>query len=164
MEHKVKDINKIIIHCSASREDKDYTFDQLIADHKLRGFDTCGYHFYIRKNGIIHPGRPLSVKGAHAAPQNTNTIGICYEGGLDKRSKPKDTRTDEQKEQILTCIFTVLQEVKKALGNTKKITIIGHRDISPDLNGDGIVDKTEWIKDCPCFEAKEEYKGITETF
>lgn len=159
-KQNIKDINLIIIHCAASREDKDYTFDMLIADHKARGFDTCGYHLYIRKNGIIYKGRPLNVIGAHAAPFNTNSVGISYEGGVDKKLKPKDTRTPAQKEQILNCIFEVLREVRDAGGDVSKVKIIGHRDISPDKNHDGEISPDEWIKACPSFDAKEEYKDI----
>lgn len=168
-KQRIKDINLIIIHCSATREDQDYTFEDILRDHKARGFDTCGYHVYIRKDGTVNRGRPYDVIGAHAAPKNLNSIGICYEGGLSKKSTPKktvakDTRTDAQKEQILNMIFDVLKEVRRVGGDTKKVKIIGHRDISPDLDGDGLVEPHEWIKQCPCFEAKEEYKDITNLF
>jgi N-acetylmuramoyl-L-alanine amidase len=33
--------------------------------------------------------------------------------------------------------------------------VCGHRDLSPDLNGDGEIEPEEWIKACPCFEVKE---------
>jgi len=163
-DHSVKTIDKIIIHCSASREDRDYTFEQLLKDHKARGFNTCGYHIFIRKNGQRHIGRPFSVRGAHAAPYNTNSIGICYEGGLDSKLKAKDTRTDIQKVELIKAITEVLQAVRTAGGDTKKIKIIGHRDISPDLDGDGIVEPHEWIKMCPCFEAEPEYKNLVKLF
>lgn len=32
--------------------------------------------------------------------------------------------------------------------------MVGHRDLSPDLNGDGVVRENEWVKACPCFDAK----------
>lgn len=168
-KQNIKDISLIVIHCSATKESSDYTFDDLLRDHKTRGFDTCGYHYYIRKNGFVFKGRTLDTIGAHASPKNTNSIGICYEGGLDdkstkKRTIAKDTRTDEQKEQILNCIFDVLKEVRKAGGNVAEIEIIGHRDISPDLDGDGIVEPHEYIKMCPCFDAIEEYRDITKLF
>ena len=38
--------------------------------------------------------------------------------------------------------------------------IIGHRDTSPDLNGNGIVEPCEFIKACPSFDAKTEYRRI----
>lgn len=44
----------IVIHCSATRCDRDYTVEQLLRDHKVRGFRTIGYHFYIRKTVLWH--------------------------------------------------------------------------------------------------------------
>ena len=171
---KLKDINTIVIHCSATKEDVDYPVEQLLRDHKARGFTTCGYHVYIRKDGSRYNGRPFTMVGAHAgAGHNTNSIGICYEGGLSAKSVitktvrkeiPKDTRTEEQKITMLDAIFDVLRAVKEAGGNVKAIRIIGHRDLSPDLNGNGIVEPSEWIKSCPCFEAKEEFQDIVKTF
>lgn len=161
-KQNIKDIKLIVIHCSASREDKDYTYEQLLTDHKARGFETCGYHIYIRKNSIIHKGRPLDVVGAHAAPYNTNSIGISYEGGVDKKLNSKDTRTAAQKEQILNCIFDVLRAIRDAGGDVKKVKILGHRDLSPDKNHDGEITPDEWIKACPSFDAKNEYKDIIE--
>jgi hypothetical protein len=36
---------------------------------------------------------------------------------------------------------------------------VGHRDLSPDLNGDGIIQPGEWTKMCPCYDVKREFKG-----
>lgn len=149
-------VNMIVIHCSASREDRNYTFEQCIRDHKARGFRTCGYHFFVRKDGTVHTGRPLDQAGAHVAMHNRRTIGICYEGGRDSKSEPKDTRTYEQKMAILSLIQECIQY---SGGNISKI--VGHRDLSPDKNGNGIVEPNEWVKACPCFDAIPEYKHLT---
>lgn len=153
-------VNLIVIHCSASPENKDYTFKQLIKDHQARGFETCGYHFYITKNGTRHIGRPLDKIGAHVGDLglNKNSIGICYEGGLDAKKKPKDTRTDAQKSEILNTILEVVREIRKT--QTAPIRIAGHRDLSPDKNHNGIVEPNEWVKQCPCFDAEIEYKSL----
>lgn len=74
----------IVIHCSATRCDRDYTVEQLLRDHKVRGFRTIGYHFYIRKNGVVAQHRKLLEVGAHARGFNRCSIGICYEGGLGR--------------------------------------------------------------------------------
>jgi N-acetylmuramoyl-L-alanine amidase len=157
----MRKIDLIVIHCSASREDKDYTFEQLLKDHKARGFRTCGYHFFIRKDGIRHIGRPIEEIGAHVGDvgKNSNSIGICYEGGLDKKLKAKDTRTEEQKAEILATILEILTKLK-AIQPDVKIKIVGHRDLSPDLDGDGVVEPKEWVKMCPCFDATTEYKHV----
>lgn len=163
MKQNIKDIKLIVIHCTATKENQDYTFEQLTRDHKARGFNECGYHRFIRKSGIIYEGRSFDNIGAHVAGHNKDSIGISYEGGLDTKGKPKDTRTEEQKEQILTCIFEVLKAVKNAGGDTKKIKITGHRDLSPDKNGDGKISPEEWLKQCPCFDCSE-YDSITKLF
>ena len=91
----------IVIHCSATRCDRDYTVEQLLRDHKVRGFRTIGYHFYIRKNGVVAQHRKLLEVGAHARGFNRCSIGICYEGGLDEYGNPADTRTPIQKACLL---------------------------------------------------------------
>ena len=74
----------IVIHCSATQSDRDYTVEQLHRDHKVRGFRTIGYHFYIRRSGIVTQHRRLLEVGAHVRGLNRCSIGICYEGGLDE--------------------------------------------------------------------------------
>ena len=74
-------VRYLILHCSATRCDKDYTAEQLLRDHKTRGFRTVGYHFYIRRDGTITQHRKLLEVGAHCRPWNRCSIGICYEGG-----------------------------------------------------------------------------------
>jgi N-acetyl-anhydromuramyl-L-alanine amidase AmpD len=153
-------VDTIVIHCSATREDINYSFDQCTRDHKARGFRKCGYHFYITKDGTIHIGRLLSEVGAHVGKDgNRNSIGICYEGGIRAKGNPAnpkdaiDTRTPEQKKAILKCIAESM-----AYGQIKQI--VGHRDLSPDLNGNGVIEPKEWIKMCPCFDAIPEYKHL----
>lgn len=148
-------VDLIVIHCSASRDTMDYTFEQCVKDHKARGFNTCGYHRFISRDGTIHEGRPFDVVGAHVQGHNSRSIGICYEGGLDAKGKAKDTRTAPQKEAIISCI---LDAMEYAEGGVRRIT--GHRNLSPDLNGNGVVEPNEWVKVCPCFEAEVEYKHL----
>lgn len=163
MNQKLKDINLIVIHCSATRENQDYTFEQLKKDHRLRGFTAAGYHIYIRKDGSTFYGRPFTTCGAHVSGHNRNSIGICYEGGYSNKMKPKDTRTEEQIEELILSLLYVLKKIKKAGGDIKLVRITGHRDLSPDKDGNGVVEPDEWIKMCPCFEAEEEYKDIVKT-
>lgn len=150
----------IVIHCSATREDKDYTEQQLNAGHIARGFGKWGYHYYIRKDGRVVPMRAENEIGAHdncpvpgeKVSYNYCSIGICYEGGLDSNGKAKDTRTKAQKEAIVKLI----QEI---CGRHKILDVLGHRDTSPDKNGNGVVERSEWLKECPCFDVKGEFKS-----
>lgn len=130
----------IIIHCSATRCNRDYSAEQLLKDHKARGFRTIGYHFYIRRSGMVTQHRRLLEAGAHCRPYNRCSIGICYEGGLDADGKPADTRTTEQREQLLL----LLMKLKKLFPKAK---IAGHRDMP------GATPKA-----CPCFDAEKEYR------
>lgn len=129
-------VRYLILHCSATRCDKDYTAEQLLRDHKTRGFRTVGYHFYIRRDGTITQHRKLLEVGAHCRPWNRCSIGICYEGGLDADGHPADTRTAEQTEQLIL----LLMRLAKLFPGAR---IRGHRDMSGSIP-----------KACPCFDAE----------
>jgi N-acetyl-anhydromuramyl-L-alanine amidase AmpD len=144
-------MNTIVIHCSATKEGKEYDREDIKKWHLARGFKDIGYHFVIKLDGSIELGRPLNQVGAHVKNANTGTIGICYIGGLDSNGKPKDTRTPEQKKSLVELINTI----KESIPTIKAIK--GHRDYSKDLNKNGRIDPSEYIKACPCFEVKDEY-------
>ena len=129
-------INLIVVHCSATRGDCTLSPEDLDRLHRRRGFNGTGYHYYIRKDGTVHLTRPIERIGAHAKGFNAHSIGICYEGGLDCRGRPADTRTPAQRATL--------------------------RDLSPDLNGNGEIEPEEWIKQCPCFEVAKEFKELEE--
>ena len=149
----MRKINKVIIHCSATPEGRDYTVADIDRWHRERGFDGIGYHYVVYRDGSIHEGRDVAKMGAHCKGQNANSIGICYIGGLDAGGKAKDTRTEAQKRALRVLVAKLVKEypIKE---------ILGHRDTSPDTDGDGIVEPHEWTKMCPCFDAKEEYKDL----
>lgn len=146
-------ITDIIIHCSATIEGKNYSARDIDVWHKSRGFRKIGYHFVVQLDGNIEQGRPLAEVGAHVSGHNSNSIGICYIGGLSRERESKDTRTPEQKESLLFLV----KALKAAIPTVTKVA--GHRDYSPDLNGDGVIEPHEWIKTCPCFDATKEYSG-----
>ena len=62
----MRKIDLIVIHCSATRADRDFTEEDLEVCHRRRGFNGVGYHFYIRKNGSIKTTREIERIGAHA--------------------------------------------------------------------------------------------------
>lgn len=157
----MKEIDAIIIHCSATRAGQDIGKSEITQMHLKRGFNTIGYNFVVRLDGTIETGRSLSIDGAHCIAKgfsglsyNKHSIGICYVGGLDEKGKAADTRTPEQKKALEKLIRQLLHEYP----NIKEI--LGHRDTSPDLDGDGEVEPKEWIKECPCFNAKDEYSSL----
>jgi len=134
-------IEKIIIHCSATPRNKDFSAEDIRDWHvKGNGWSDIGYHFVIRLDGTIEYGRMVDKYGAHVKGHNLNSLGICYIGGMDKDMKEwEDTRTDEQKESLLL----LLKTLKKFHPNA---VVYGHRDFSS--------------KECPSFDAKKEYKDI----
>lgn len=134
----MRNISAIIVHCSATMLSQDISVETIREWHKLRGYNDIGYHFYITKDGKIHKGRDVEKIGAHARGHNANTIGICYEGGLDENMKPKDTRTLEQLLSMNRLIFWLAW--KYDIKN-----IFGHDMVSD--------------KSCPCFDAHKEYYG-----
>ena len=110
----------LVLHCSASRCNQDYSVELLRRDHKARGFYDIGYHFYIRKDGTMTQHRKLLEVGAHARPYNRCSIGICYEGGLDEQGKPCNTMTTEQE----TRLIDLFRNLKILFPKAK---IVGHR-------------------------------------
>ena len=133
-------MKKIIIHCSATPEGREHTVKDIDTWHRQRGFAQIGYHYVINLKGEILQGRPLTLAGAHTVGHNTDSIGICYIGGMSKDMKlPKDTRTYEQKEALMR----LLRELKKQY---PKAQIFGHRDFAN--------------KACPSFDAKKEYANL----
>lgn len=146
-------IHTLVWHCTATPEGKEFTRAQIKAMHKARGFATIGYHLLIHLDGSTSPGRPESQVGAHVKGHNLGSLGYSYIGGLDAKLKPKDTRTPQQK-------ATMIRVTKEAIARYKLRAVLGHRDLSPDLDGDGLVEPHEWIKICPCFNAIPEYAGL----
>ena len=149
----MRKIDLIVIHCSATREDRPFTEHDLDTAHRLRGFDGIGYHFYVRRNGDIKSTRAVERVGAHVRGYNAHSIGICYEGGLDITGQSRDTRTQAQKTSLLRLIRHLLICFPGSW-------VCGHRDLSEDLNGDGTISPDEWIKQCPSFNAISEYKEL----
>lgn len=136
----MRNINKIIVHCSATREGQNVDVDTIRRWHVIeRGWSDIGYHFVITLNGEVKEGRPLERSGAHCKGNNKSSIGICYVGGCDNGMNPKDTRTEKQKEALINIIAGLKKEYPDAV-------VYGHSDFSS--------------KACPCFNAKEEYKDV----
>lgn len=136
-------------HCSATSPGKIYTLADLKRDHKARGFRTVGYHWYITRGGVRHKGREEHEIGAHVKGHNTGNIGICLEGGVDSSGKPENNFTEAQWDEWILLVKEIQGRHKLALDKFK-----GHRDWSPDINGDGKITSIDWLKSCPCFDVQ----------
>lgn len=140
----MREIKKIIVHCSDSPEGRDDKTADIKRWHtqappKGNGWKDIGYHYVIELDGTIMPGRDIETVGAHCSGHNSDSIGVCYVGGCDKDMKPKDTRTDAQKQSLKILLRYLVEKYPNA-------TIYGHRDFAQ--------------KACPSFDAKEEYKSL----
>ena len=133
----MRKIDMIVIHCSASRCDRDFPFESLDRYHRSLGWKGCGYHYYVTRDGRLHTGRREQEVGAHAAGFNAHSIGVCYEGGLNPKGLPADTRTESQKR-------TMAQVVSDLLTRYPTAQVLGHRDL-PGVR-----------KDCPCYDVRAE--------
>ena len=129
----MRTITLIIIHCSAVRPDQTSSAAQIDTWHRQQGWKLgIGYHYVIRRDGTIEPGRPEWLTGAHCKNHNAHSIGVCYEGGCDIRGQPADTRTAEQKSSLRRLLDELHRRYPRAL-------IVGHHDLNPQ-------------KACPCIE------------
>jgi N-acetylmuramoyl-L-alanine amidase len=143
-----KATNKIIIHTSATRANMDIGAKEIRSWHKGQGWTDIGYHFVIRRNGVLEKGRAENAVGAHVAGHNSDSIGICLVGGLNTTTgKAERNYTDEQYKTLRSLVSRLVVDYPNA-------KIYGHRDFSPDTNKNGVVDKYEWFKECPCFSAR----------
>ena len=136
----MRTINLIVVHCSATRCDRPFPVTALIRCHADR-FGFTGYHYYITRDGTTYQTRHEQLIGAHAKGYNQHSLGVCYEGGLNKQGKPADTRTKAQKQALLKLLRRLKKEHPQA-------QILGHKDL-PDVK-----------KACPCFDAKSEYSQL----
>jgi N-acetylmuramoyl-L-alanine amidase len=137
----MRDLNRIILHCSATREGKDFSADTIRDWHvNGNGWRDIGYHWVIRLDGSIEVGRPLDEKGAHTKGHNKDSVGVCYIGGCDADGKPKDTMNPEQEKAWRMIVLSL----RTLYGN--HITIHGHNEFAN--------------KACPSFTVKEKFADM----
>lgn len=129
----------IVVHCSATRPSQDFDVDDIRRMHLRRGFLDVGYHYVIKRDGTVEPGRPLDRQGAHAERFNHLSVGVCLIGGVseDDVKVAEDNFTEEQ----FASLRSLLRELKL---NFPGAEILGHRDL-PNVH-----------KACPSFDVREE--------
>ena len=120
----MREITRIILHCSATPEGKDFTVADIDRWHKARGWQGIGYHYVVYRDGSVHEGRNIAVAGAHTSGYNKNSIGVCYIGGVAADGKtPKDTRTAEQRVALRNLVAQLKKQFPKA-------TVHGHYEFA----------------------------------
>ncbi len=131
----MRQLNKIIVHCSATPPDMDIGATEINDWHLARGWNGIGYHYVIRRNGVIEKGRDIDQAGAHCSKQNAQSIGICYVGGVCENGTPEDNRTQAQKDSLKRLVASLLL----VFGDME---VCGHNEFSS--------------KACPSFDVKQE--------
>ncbi len=143
--HSTRKIDLLVLHCSDTRPDQDFTIEKLMRSHRNKGYGAYpGYHIYVRRDGTLFYCRPVAERGCHVKGYNTSSIGICYEGGhsCSPDVKYEDNRTAEQ--------MVALDEVLRILHEIyPDARIVGHCELNPH-------------KACPCLDppASVEYQYI----
>lgn len=154
----MRTIRNIVIHCTAGSQRQ--TARQIVDWHTRSkaagglGWKAPGYHYIIAPDGTIESTWPEEEISNGVKGHNSDSINIAWIGGIDSRGKGIDNRTPAQK----AALVSLLHELRKRYADAR---ILGHRDIaSTDSNRNGIIDPWERVKECPCFDAIPEYKGI----
>ena len=136
-------VRLLVVHCVANRCNIPFSTEALITCGKEK-YGQCSYHYYVRRNGDIIPLLPETVRGVHARGYNYCSLGIVYEGGLDEKGHPADTRTGLQK----AALWSLLKELRAEYPRAR---IVGHNELP------GVT------KACPCFSCKTEYASLQPT-
>jgi N-acetylmuramoyl-L-alanine amidase len=142
---KMREIKRVILHCSATPEGKEYSVETIRKWHTDpkpggRGWSDIGYHFVIHLHGVIESGRPFDKPGAHTRGENRDSIGVCYIGGVDENNDPKDTMNECQEEAFRELVYSL------RMVSDDHLTLHGHNEFSS--------------KACPSFQVNEKFKDI----
>jgi N-acetylmuramoyl-L-alanine amidase len=156
----MRKIKSIAIHCSAGFGN----VASIRAFWKTKGWNKVGYHILIDLEGVSHVLAPFDETTNGILGHNNEIINICYIGGVQKNESgklvAKDTRTDKQKYALTQAIKLAIKYAEESKSDLQTLTIQGHRDFSPDKNGNGVIESWERIKECPCFDAIPEYRHL----
>lgn len=140
-----KELKYLVIHCTATPENRDVTAADIKAWHtapppKGNGWKTPGYTDVFRLSGKVERMvdnnedefvDPWEMTNG-AKGYNSQSRHIVYVGGCDKAMKSKDTRTAAQKEAMKKYVLDFHKKYPK-------VKILGHGDLP------GVA------KDCPSF-------------
>jgi N-acetylmuramoyl-L-alanine amidase len=155
----VRQVDNIFIHCTAGYGDVDairrFWREEL-------GWKQVGYHYFVYEDGSVHVLAPIDQVVNGVRSFNANSVHIAYQGGVlrDNLNQAADTRSEAQKATILHLIRDTMESLKR-YQPVDHVKVIGHRDASPDRNGNGIIEPWERIKECPSFDAVKEYRWTT---
>ncbi|MCU7571545.1 N-acetylmuramoyl-L-alanine amidase [Riemerella anatipestifer] len=142
----MRTIKHIVLHCTATSQTTTIESIKRFWKEKL-GWKNVGYHYIIKPDGEIVQLANVNTITNGVRGHNRNSVHIAYIGGVEK-GKAVDNRTVQQKASQVK----LLRELQAKYPTAE---IVGHRDLSPDLNGDGIISPHEWTKECPSFDVRK---------
>jgi len=112
--------------------------------HRQRGFLKVGYHFVIRRNGIIEEGRNIDMPGAHVRGFNHRSIGVCLVGGMAPKVKGEEQRAEcNYTPEQWNSLRGLLVELQEKYPDTE---IVGHNELDNR-------------KECPVFDVQMYLNG-----
>ncbi len=148
----MRKITHIAVHCTATQQ-KTTSIASLKAHWSALGWKKPGYHYVVMPSGKVEQLLDESQVSNGVQGYNSCLINVAYVGGIDNNGKAVDNRTEAQK----AALYFLLEQLRFRY---PQAVIQGHRDFSPDLNQDGKITSNEFIKQCPCFDARAEYRNI----
>lgn len=129
----------LVVHCAATKARMDIGAAEIRRWHKEKGWADIGYHYVIRRNGVLEVGRDEATVGAHVAGYNARSIGICLVGGIDEQGRAENNFTPAQ--------FAALRRLLARLAaRYPAARIVGHRDLNPGKDCPSF-DIADWLKD-----------------
>ena len=108
-----KKISLLVVHCSDTENNLNFTATDIHKMHLGFGWDGIGYHKIIQRSGKVENGRPEYWIGAHVKGKNKISLGVCLIG--------KDKFTKKQ----FKSLERVLKKWKMVYPDAK---ILGHKD------------------------------------
>ena len=136
----MREIKYLVIHCTATSQLA--KVESIINYWKNNlGWSSPGYHALIEPSGKINRLQKDEFPTNGVAGYNKVSLHVSYIGGVNEKGRGLDNRTEAQKEAILG----ILKEWRAKYPNA---IIQGHKDF-PGVK-----------KECPSFNAKEEYANI----
>ncbi|MBP1862161.1 peptidoglycan recognition protein family protein [Rhizobium herbae] len=121
-------ISRVFVHCSASDNPDHDNVATMDLWHKQRGWAGVGYHFFIRKNGMLEIGRSLELTPAAQENNNIGTIAICLHG----------LKAEKFTQAQFATLITLCRQIDAAYSSA--VTFHGHCEVAR--------------KACPVFDYK----------
>lgn len=138
-------VDFLAVHCSATPADaKHENIDaaEIRRWHRAKGWRDIGYHFVIKRNGAVEPGRPVDQPGAHEPRINNRSLAVCLVGGappLGSAASKAGLGENNYTPAQFASLVTLLRELK---AKHPAAEVLGHRDV-PGVR-----------KACPSFDVR----------